>query len=404
MSPPQGQSATDPAGFLARNLDERSVIRIGCGRELSDVLAEEVESLGFTVKDRDRAGVEIAGSLRDAMRLMFELRTAGSIAYLLKHFRCPSTKALARHIESYPWENVIAPDGYLTVTSFVRHPSVNNSMYPNLLVKDAIVDRMTKREGRRPDSGPTRQGVVVHVHWVGDRCRVFLDLAGRRLADRGYRKRPHAAPVQETLAASILRIAGYDGTKPFVDPMCGSGTFAIEAALIAAGRPPGLLRHAFAIQSLRGFDDDAIRSLRAELKKSARAPAGEPPRIVAGDIDPAAVEAARANAMTAGVEQLIRFKTGDFEDVPLPAEPGVMVMNPEYGLRLGDEEQLLATYQRIGDFLKQRCPGWRAFILTGNLALGKRIGLRPSRRIPIWNADVECRLLAFDLWTGAGDG
>ena len=403
MSPAKPQPDAQGATWLAHDLDQRSVLRLGCGRDLSDVLKAEIESLGFSVRDADRAGVETVGSLRDGMRLMLQLRTAGSIAWLLKHFRCPSTKALARHVESYPWETVIPPDGYLTVTSYVRHPSVNNSMYPNLLVKDAIVDRIKRHEGRRPDSGPERRGVVVHVHWVGERCRVFLDLAGRRLADRGYRKRPHSAPVQETLAASILHIAGYDGAQPLVDPMCGSGTFAIEAALIAAGRPPGLLRHAFAIQSLRGFDDAELRSLRTELKKSAQPTSNPPPPIIAGDVDPAAIEAARANAMTAGVDQLIGFRTGDFAEIPLPDRPGVIVMNPEYGLRLGEEEALVETYRRIGDFLKQRCPGWKAFILTGNLALGKQIGLRPSRRMPIYNADLECRLLVFDLWRGGAD-
>jgi len=365
-------------------------------------LRVEVESIGFEIQDEDHVGVHIGATFHECARILLELRTALHVLWLLKRFRCPSSKALYTHAASFPWEAVIPVDSYFSISSNVDHPSINNSMYPNLVLKDAIADRMTKQMGRRADSGPDQSRIAIHLYWKGDRAWIYLNMNGRRLADRGYRRIPHTAPMQETLAAAVLLAAGYDGTVPLVNAMCGSGTLAIEAALIAAGRAPGLVRTNFSFMHTLLFDEDAWQAIRANARRRSHA-ASSAARIVASDIDPRAVEAARRNAQTAGVEQMIEFHRCDFAQTPIPRSPGIVILNPEYGRRLGSQDELEATYARIGDFFKNQCAGWRGYVFTGSRELSKRIGLRARRRIPFINARIECRLLEYDLYHGAAE-
>ncbi|MCP3902920.1 MAG: class I SAM-dependent RNA methyltransferase [Planctomycetes bacterium] len=381
------------------DVDKKRLTRVTTSPLMTPYLRDELEGLGFEIQDEDHVGVQVGATLADCMRLDAHLRTALHVMWLLKRFRCPSPKALYTHTASFPWEELIANDAYFSVSSNVENPKITNSMYPNLVVKDAIVDRISKRTGARPDSGPDRSRVVINLYWKGDRAWIYLNTNGRRLADRGYRKMPHAAPMQETLAAAVLIASGYDGTMPLVNPMCGSGTLAIEAALIATGRAPGLLRLNFGFMHTKLFDEDAWRTIRVAAKKQARAEM--PPPIVASDIDPKAIDAARKNARTAGVEQLIEFVRCDFAETPLPETPGIIVMNPEYGQRLGEATALEETYGRIGDFLKQRCAGWTGCVFTGERSLSHKIGLRTSRKVPFMNASIECRLLRYEMYEGS---
>ncbi len=385
--------------MLTLDINKKRLTRIACSQHVTPYLRAEVVALGFEIQDEDQAGVYIGATLPDCMRLNLHLRTALHVMWLLKRFRCPSPKALYRHTASFAWEELIPNDSYFTVTSNVDHPKITNSMYPNLVLKDAIVDRIAKRTGARPDSGSDRAKIVIHLYWADDRAWIYLNTTGRRLADRGYRKMPHTAPMQETLAAAVLLAAGYDGGLPLVNPMCGSGTLAIEAALIAAGRAPGLLRTSYSLIHTKLHDEDVWRTVRNEARKQRRSQ--QPPPIIASDIDPRALEAARKNARTAGVEQLIDFVECDFAQTPLPDAPGVIILNPEYGGRLGDRGTLELLYARIGDYLKQRCPGWKGYVFTGNRDLSKRIGLRASRRIPFMNAKIDCRLLEYGLYQGS---
>ncbi|MEE9297023.1 MAG: class I SAM-dependent RNA methyltransferase, partial [Phycisphaerae bacterium] len=191
---------------------------------------------------------------------------------------------------------------------------------------------------------------------------------------------------------------GYDGSVPLVNPMCGSGTLAIEAALIASGRPPGLLRDNFGFMHCRGFDSDTWQSMRRSAKKIRNKGTIAP--IIATDIDAGAIRAARKNAETAGVHHMIRFDVCDFAETPIPPEEGIVIINPEYGERLGVIAELEKTYGRMGDFFKQRCAGWTGYIFTGNLELAKKVGLRASRRMEFFNAKIDCRLLKYELYAG----
>lgn len=385
-------------GMEPSKLDAPNALRATYAPAVGPYLQGELEALGVRVDSVGNTWIDLIGTLRDAMRLNLHLRTAFAVLYQLCDQPCSSPEELYDLTASVAWEDIISPDEYLTVASRVSHPSITNWTFASLKVKDAIVDRIAERAGRRPDSGPERTGVVVNVFWEGPRCQIYLNTSGNKLSDRGYRRMPHKAPMQETLAAAVLLAASYSGDAPLVNPMCGSGTIAIEAALIAAHRAPGLLRANYGLMHTKWHDEEAWQALRREANKQRRKDVPAP--IIATDIDPKAVEAARKNATTAGVDHLIEFGVCDFAQTTLPEQPGVILLNPEYGERLGEIPALEATYERIGDFFKQRCSGWTGYVFTGNLDLAKRVGLKASRRIPFFNAKIECRLLKFELYEG----
>jgi putative N6-adenine-specific DNA methylase len=377
---------------------EPQAIRITCAPGLVEYLRREVEELGYTVDASRPTGLEITASIYDAMRLNLFLRTAFNVLVLIDKFTCADPNELYKHVRGLPWEEMISPEEYLSVVSSVNTPTIEDWRFASLKVKDAIVDRVASVAGTRPNSGPQRENFVVHLYWNGDDALLFLNTSGRKLADRNYRRIPHKAPMQETLAAAVMLATGYDGSVPLVNPMCGSGTLAIEAALIASGRPPGLLRDNFGFMHRIGFDSDAWQSMRRDAKKIRNKGTIAP--IIATDIDEGAILAARKNAETAGVHHMIRFEVCDFAETPMPPEKGIVVINPEYGERLGLIADLEKTYKRMGDFFKKQCAGWTGFIFTGNLELAKKIGLRVSRRMEFFNAKIDCRLLKYELYEG----
>ena len=376
-----------------------STLVLPCPKAVGPFLVEELRSLDFPVVAQSVSSVTTQGSLADTQRLNLWLRTANRVLYLLEESVAKSVEELYRNVHAIPWEDIIPPEGYLTVTSWVDHPDIRDTRFANVKCKDAIVDRIREQCGRRPDSGPEHRGVVVHLHWKDELTRIYLDTSGEPLNRRGYRKIPHKAPLMETIAAAVIHATGWTGSDHFINPMCGSGTFAIEAALSALNRAPGLLRSRFGFMHLKGFDDAGWQNLRREARSAgSKAAAG---RIVASDLDPKAIAAARKNAATAGVEHLIQFAACDFAHTPVPEGSGVVVLNPEYGERMGQLETLETVYQGVGNFFKQRCTGYRGFVFTGNLALAKKIGLRANRRIPFFNSGIECRLLEYDLYPGS---
>lgn len=377
----------------------KSRIVITCAKGVPPFLKEEILSLGLPLKAEGKAEVETEGSLEDAMRLNLFLRTGQRVLFELAAFKARNPDELYARVFQVPWEIYIPGNAYLCVTSFVENPSIRDTRFANLKCKDAVVDRMKKRLGRRPDSGPERTGVVVDLYWRGADCRVYLDTSGEPLSRRGYRKIPLQAPLQETLAAAIVLATGWRGRGNFINPMCGSGTLAIEAASIGINRAPGLLRENFSFMHLVGFNRSFWKGL---LKKAREAETSSPQgKIAATDIDAQALRAARKNAAAAQVDEMIDFQEGDFAQTPVPPGEGVVVLNPEYGERLGEEEKLAPTYRRIGDFFKQRCLGYRGYVFTGNLKLAREIGLRAGRRIPFFNGGIECRLLEFELYSGS---
>ncbi len=378
---------------------ERKNILITCGPGLEVFLQAELIALGFEVVSTHPGGIITRGSFIDCMKLNLYLRTAYSVLYLLKEFRCGSSDALYKQVTLLPWENIIASEEYLCVLSRVDTFSINNSMYPSLKVKDAIVDRIQKKTGSRPDSGPDRNNVVVNLFWKNDKAWIYLNTSGLKLSDRNYRKMPHKAPLRESLAAGIIMATGYDGSQDIVLPMCGSGTLAIEAALIATKKPPAGLRSNFGFMHTKVFDEQIWKQMRDDARKAVhKGPLQK--RIIATDIDGTAAVAARQNAKTAGVEHLIEFDVCDFTDTDIPTGEGIVIVNPEYGLRLGELEELEKEYKRIGDFFKQSCAGYTGYIFTGNKKLAGKVGLKTSARMIFFNGKIECRLLKYEMYEG----
>ena len=371
---------------------------ISCAKGIPPYLKEELIRLGFPIRTELEAGVETTGTLNDAMRLNLLLHTGNRVLLELDRFTAYQPDDLYKRIQLIAWEDLIPDTGYFTVTSFVNTPAIRDDRFANVRVKDAIVDRFREKTGHRPDSGNERSGVVVFLYWNQGDVKIYIDTSGESLSRRGYRKIPLAAPMAESLAAAVVCATGWTGEGNFVNPMCGSGTLAIEAALLAQGRPPGLLRSNYGFMHLKGFDDEAWQKIRQEARVLPKRKFSG--RIIASDLRAEAIEAARQNARTAGVEQLIEFMDCDFAETPVPEGGGVALFNPEYGMRLGEEEELEPVYRRIGDFFKKQCMGYTGYVFTGNMILGKMIGLRSSRRILFYNANIECRLLAFKLYEG----
>ncbi len=378
------------------DFSQSSTISITCPKGMVPFLKTELVLLGFVVRKTRLAGVEIDGTLEDCMFLNLTLRTAHRVHFLLKDFKAINAEELTDGLKSVAWEDYIDKHGYVSLTSFIKNKTIKNTQFANLTAKDAIVDRIRMRKGARPDSGPKLNRTVVFLFWKGDQATVYLDTSGESLNRRGYRRDSHMAPMQETLASAIIQGSKWESDWHFINPMCGSGTLAIEAALMATQRAPGLLRPNFGIKHILGFDEEAWKKQRSELKQaSIKEPKG---RIIATDIDRRAIEAAKRNAQTAGVDHLIEFKVCDFRDTEIPYGDGVVVLNPPYGERLGEDDDLIPLYKAMGDFFKQDCSGKWGYIFTGNFGLAKKIGLRSSQRIELYNSTIECRLLEFELY------
>ena len=383
--------------------NDQSTVLVTCPKGLPPFLGREMRELGLEGVRELVSGVEARGTLLDCLRLSLEVRTGHRALYELARFRAKGPDDLYREAGTIPWEELIPADGYVSVASALRTEAVNDSRFANLRLKDAIVDRIAARMGRRPDSGPDQSRACVFLYWQGTDAAVYLDAGGDSLSRRGWRTMPGKAPLQETLAAGMLLAAGWPGIAAqggrFLDPMCGSGTLAVEAAHLAQDRAPGLARENFAFMHVPGYRHRVWEGLLRAAEERVRDLAEG--RFLATDKDPAQMAACHQNATRAGVDELLRTRVCDFRDLDVPPGPGLVIMNPEYGVRLGDEGPLRETYKALGDFLKQRCQGWRAAILCGNPDLAKHVGLKPSRRIPFWNAKIECRLLVYELYEGS---
>jgi putative N6-adenine-specific DNA methylase len=376
-----------------------SRIIVTCSNRLSPFLQQEIMELGFTPVRIFKTGVELKGTLEDCIQLNLNLRCASQVLFSINEFSARNADDLYNALLHLEWEDIIAADGYFSITSNVDNATINNSLFANVKVKDAIVDRFRNRTGQRPNSGPELDKAVIHLYWKEELAEIFVDTSGETLSKHGYRKIPGKAPMLEALAAATLLATKWDRKSPFINPMCGSSTLAIEAALLATHRMPGLYRTNYAFMHLVGFESKMYDVKRKRLDEITTEVEGL--RIIATDISGDAINISKINAAAAGVGDLIEFAIGDFATTLIPADqPGVIYFNPEYGDRLGVEAELEITYGRIGDFMKQQCKGYTGYIFTGNLELAKKIGLKPKRRIEFYTSKIDCRLLEYELYAG----
>ncbi|WP_090983800.1 THUMP domain-containing class I SAM-dependent RNA methyltransferase [Pedobacter suwonensis] len=378
----------------------KSKVIITCNKRLSPYLQEEVTALGYTIERSFATGVELNITLTECIKLNLNLRCASQILYAIKSFKAVTPDDLYNEIAAIEWEELIDFSGYFSVTSNVDNPNITTPLFANLKVKDAIVDRMKAKKGIRPNSGSDANKTVVHLYWKDADADVFMDTSGETLAKHGYRKIPGKAPMLEALAAGVILATKWDKKSAFINPMCGSGTLAIEAALLATNRAPGLYRMNYGFMHILGYDEEVFFAERRILKNQVIKSVDF--KIVASDLSEDAVEVTRRNAKTAGVDTLIEFQVCDFELTPVPEDgKGVVIFNPEYGERLGVHSKLELTYKRMGDFMKTKCKGYAGYIFTGNPDLAKKIGLKAAKKIEFYNGKLDCRLLEYELYEGS---
>ncbi|MCZ6553650.1 MAG: THUMP domain-containing protein [SAR324 cluster bacterium] len=407
-------------------------------RGLEPVLLAEMEALGLPEAHGAESGAFFRGTLEDCYRANLWLRTGARVLRILAEFPCTDEQALYRETRKLDWFRLLSPDQTLAVRARLGHTAFTHAQYLSRKIKDGIVDQFSETFGRRPSVDARAPHLQVHAWFHEGRCSLSVDSSGEPLFKRGYRTRKGEAPLRETLAAGLIGLTGWTGQAPFCDFMTGSGTLAVEAALIATGRAPGLTREWFGFMNWPDFQRSLWNRLRAEARGAIR-PAPAP--ILASDRDERAIAQARHNAEAAGVAEAIRFAVGDFRDVEpcspasgaLGAEPengrgaaegpspatkletdpvapgtgpstalrtgpaaGIVLVNPPYGERMGKE--LPGLYAALGDVLKQRYKGWEAYVFTVQGELIKSIGLRPSRRTILYNGALECRLLQYRMY------
>ena len=399
--------------------DQNYPIIISCAKQLSRWTEAEVVAMGYSPIEVTENTVVIRGAMRDVMRLNLWLRTAHRVLVPLLRTTCRNIRELYESVLSIDWENLLDADGYFSVSSIVHNHTIRDTRLPSLYTKDAIADRMREKCQRRPDSGGENIGAAVFVYWERDQVIVYLDTSGEPLSKRGYRRIPGSAPLQETLAAACIMALKWNTSTPFVSPMCGSGTPAIEAAMMALNKAPGSLKGHFAFQSIKDYGRFIPGESSSSTSSRHRVGASPEqiwkdmvreskfnehtegiPRIVATDISPEAVENALTNAIAAGVAQHIEFKACDFGDTPIPESAsfpkGVVFFNPEYGIRLGDPIELAPIYERIGTFMNERCRGYTGGLITGNPDLAAQVNLYYKNRVPFFNGPIDCRLFVYE--------
>ena len=380
-------------------------------RNLETLLAEELRGLGIEDVTETRAGARFSGALADAYRVCLWSRVANRVLLPLAEFKAADADALYAGVRRIDWSEHLDLARTLAVHADSARSGIDHGKFAALKIKDAIVDQFREQTGSRPDVDTECPDVALYCHLFRDQATLSLDLSGDSLHRRGYRAEGGAAPLKETLAAAILLRAGWpaiaaDGGA-LLDPLCGSGTLPIEAAMIAADIAPGLLRDHWGFTGWLGHDAAAWEALLAEARR--RQHTGLERLKAAGNLirgsdrDPRTVRVAQDNAQRAGLTRFIRFQQADLADChPLRQErPGLVVTNPPYGLRLGGDSHLPAMYALLGERLKQHFDGWHAAVFTGNPDLGKRMGLRAQRFHTLYNGPVECRLLHFEISAAA---
>ena len=369
-----------------------------CPRGLEAVLAEELAALGAGEITAAEGGVGFSGPLPVAYAANLHSRIASRVLWQVGTARYRSEDDVYRGVNALDWPQLF--DGALTIrvnVSAIRSP-LNSLDFITLRIKDGVCDRFRSQTGIRPSVDTAQPDVRIHAFLETDRFTLYLDTSGEPLFKRGARQSAGEAPLRENLAAGILKLSGWTPDVALLDPMCGSGTFLIEALQIAHGIAPGARRN-FAFEKLRSFDEAEWSSIKAAAESR---PAPNPsPAIYGSDLYGDALKRARVNLAAAGFADAVSLKQANMLEISAPSTQGVLVANPPYGVRLGEQDELASFYPQMGDVLKKKFAGWRAYVFTADMRLPKLIGLSPSKRIPLYNGALECRLYEFRMVQGS---
>ena len=368
-----------------------------CPRGLEGVLEQELHDLGVPATSKTDGGVGFTAPWSTMYWVNLKSHIASRVLWEVGYSPYQTEDDVYRAAYALPWPDWFAPSQTIKVKVSARRCPLPSLDFLTLRIKDAVCDKFVAMHQRRPSVDTERPHIKLDAFLDQSTITFYLDTSGEPLFKRGYRIASVEAPLKENLAAGILRLAGWTPSDVLLDPMCGGGTIALEAALMARRIPPGTARH-FAFERLLIHDDKLWGRLReaALAKRLAEVPAA----IYASDHDPAMVKVAQRAFQGAGVVVDVRVKQSDILDLAAPAGQGVLVINPPYGVRLSHPEELASLYPKLGDWLKQRFAGWRAYVLTGDARVPKLIGLAPSKRIPLFNGDLECRLYEFVIVPG----
>jgi 23S rRNA (guanine2445-N2)-methyltransferase / 23S rRNA (guanine2069-N7)-methyltransferase len=369
---------------------------------MEELLVDELKALGAQNVTKARAGAMFEGTVETAYRACLWSRIANRVFLPLKTFPAPTQEKLYAGVKSIKWSDHLTNDQTFAVDFASNQSQMTHTQFGALKTKDAIVDQFRSNTGIRPSIDVARPDIRINVYVLNDEATVSLDLSGDSLHKRGYRDEGTPAPLKENLAAAILMLAEWPRVAKeggnFVDPMCGSGTLAIEAAMIAADRAPGLDRKYYGFLKWAQHDPKIWKSLVQEAMDREIQDLEKLPKILGSDRDFQAINAARANVERAGLTDIIRIEKRDALEAEATGPKGLIVLNPPYGERMGDVEELKPLYKGIGDTFKKKFQGWGGYVFTGSPDLAKVVGLKASRRFVLFNGALECRLLKYDLY------
>jgi putative N6-adenine-specific DNA methylase len=382
--PPMQQSLDQPQfRFLAKTF-----------QGLEEILAEELHQMGAQKISPRKRAVVFEGDLALLYQANLQCRTALRILLPIHEFSAYNDKQLYKGMQEIDWRQYMRISQTFAIDSVVKSQTFRHSHFVALKGKDALVDQFRKHYNRRPSVDTERPDLRIQLHINQERVRVLLDSSGEALFKRGYRQTGHRAPLNEVLAAGMIMLTGWQGEKAFVDPMCGSGTLPIEAALIASNTAPGLLRRKFGFHQWQNYDPELWQKVRREVRKQNR-PVEFP--IVGSDRSRKHIRLSLDNADRAGVKEKVYIRQQDFLESKAPAENGLLVLNPPYGERW-EQEEIDTFYKQIGDQFKQQYKGFEAWVISSNFGAMKRIGLRASKKLVLFNGPLECKYQRYELY------
>lgn len=365
---------------------------------LEGVLSQELEALGAEYVQPGKRSVSFEGDLEVLYKANLLCRTALRILKPIHTFEARTEDMLYKQVLRYDWSQHMGVDQTLAIDAVVFSDYFTHSKYLALKTKDAIADYFRKKTGERPSVDTERPDVRINLHVSGTRCTLSLDSSGESLHKRDYRELRHKAPINEVLAAGMIMLTGWDGTTPLYDPMCGSGTIALEAAMIASNMPPGHFRTSYGFTGWSDFDFRLWQRIKNEAREAIKTP--EKPVIFAADLQARNLNTARKSAVAAGFGSAIRFEQSDFLKWAPQSDGGTVIINPPYGERL-DDGDVTELYEQMGTHLKHTWTGFDAWIISSNIPALKRIGLRPAAKHTLFNGKLECSYRHFELYRGS---